>query len=273
MELILWEEEFDEYFLGELEIEMLQKVQFELNIDLPTLYINLMSNRNGFYLKKKYFPTSTANSWANNSVHVDYLYGIGENPGLLDNIYLRKEWGIRSEKLIIVSAEPPIFICLDYRKRKTPAVTFIDVEEKQEFQLAVNFEEFITGLVNYIEEDEIDMFDTSLSQQEMKDYYDKIDAIIAKGKTGEIDRLFTKVLSTNNELIRYMIEKMRQHPNSKVQFYLMLFLSECAEGHNKGTIEDNYLLEVVNEISTSKNKDAKAFAIRSLEHLHKRLKI
>lgn len=60
-----------------------------------------MKKRNGFYLNKKYFPTSTPNSWANNSVYVDFLYGIGENPGLLDNIYLRKECGIRSKKLLI----------------------------------------------------------------------------------------------------------------------------------------------------------------------------
>lgn len=64
---------------------------------------------------------------------------------------------------------------------------------------------------------------------------------------------------------------MRQHEKSIVQFYLMLFLSEGAEGNNKGTIEDDYLLEVLNEISNSKNEDAKAFAISSLKELNGRL--
>lgn len=273
MKLDLWEAEKDDYFIGTLDIETVEKVQQQLKLTLPDSYIRLMKERNGFYLKKKYYPTTTPNNWANNSVCADYLYGIGKEEGILETIYLRKEWGIRSEKLVIISAAPPIFICLDYRKRKNPTVTFLDVDEKQDFQIANDFKEFISGLVDYIEDEEIDLYDDELSEQEIKNYYDKIDAMIAKGKPGEIDRLFTKILSTNNELIRYMVDKMRYHPNGKVQFYLMLYLSECAEGNNKGTIEDDHLLEILNEISTSKNKDAKAFAIHSLEKLHIRLEI
>ncbi|USK72240.1 SMI1/KNR4 family protein [Peribacillus asahii] len=273
MSLELWEEEFDDYFKGLVDLEMLEKIQQELKVDLPESYINLMAKRNGFYLKKKYFPTATPNSWANNSVYVDFLYGIGEEPGLLDSVYLRKEWGIRSKKLLIISADPPMFICLDYRRRKNPSVIFIDMEQNQEIKLAKDFEGFVNGLVDYIEEEEINPYDTVLSEQEIKDYYAKIDDVIQKGKPGEIDRFFTKILSTNNELIRYMVEKMRQHEKPIVQFYLMLFLSECAEGNNKGTIEDDYLLEVLNEISNSKNKDAKAFAISSLKALNRRLNV
>ena len=88
-----------------------------------------MKQRNGFYLKKSYFPTTIPTSWANNSVYVDFLYGIGENTGLLDSIYFRKEWGIRSRKLLIESAEPPMFVCLVYRKNENPSVNFIDVEQ------------------------------------------------------------------------------------------------------------------------------------------------
>ncbi|MFF2501357.1 SMI1/KNR4 family protein [Peribacillus sp. NPDC058075] len=100
----LWEEEFDDNFKGELNAETLQKVQRELQVDLPESYINVLNKRNGFYLKKKYFPTCIPNSWANNSVYVDALFGIGEDSGLIDTIYLRKEWGIRSKKLVIISS-------------------------------------------------------------------------------------------------------------------------------------------------------------------------
>ncbi|MER2000180.1 MAG: SMI1/KNR4 family protein [Lysinibacillus sp.] len=272
MILELWEEELDDYFKGEIDLELLKRIQHELKADLPESYKNLMTQRNGFYLKNKYYPTDIPNSWANNSVYIDFLYGIGEGPGLLDNLYLRKEWGIPNKKLLIISSAPPTFICLDYRKRKNPSVIFIDVEQNQEIKLAENFEIFINGLVDYIEEEEIRL-DTELSQHELKDYYNKIDDVIKKGKPSEIDGLFTKVLSTNNELIRYMIEKMRYHENPKVQFYLMLFLSECAEGGNKGTIEDDNLLEVLTEISISKNKDAKALAIYSLQQFNNRHKL
>ncbi|MEH7309279.1 SMI1/KNR4 family protein, partial [Neobacillus drentensis] len=176
--------------------------------------INLLTKRNGFYLKKKYFPTPIPNSWANNSVHIDFLFGIGEDPGLLDNNYLRKEWGIRSKKLLIISTSVPMFICLDYRntRKKEPSVIFIDVDEIQEIKLANNFEEFINGLVEEIEEEDL-YNDDSLTKQQIQDYYDQIDYVISNGKPKEIDRLFTKILSTNKELIRYMVEKMRQHEN------------------------------------------------------------
>jgi hypothetical protein len=271
MEMELWEEEFDDYFKDELNLVLLQKVQIELNVNLPESYISLMKKRNGFYLKKKYFPTSTPNSWANNSVHVDFIYGIGEDPGLLDNIYLRKEWGIRSKKLLIISAEPPMFICLDYRTKKVPSVVFIDVEQNQEIKLAVNFESFINGLVEVIEEENVIPLIEHISEHKLKEYYVDIDNVISNGKPKEIDRLFTKILSTNNELIRYMVEKMRQHENVKVHYYLLLFLWCCAEGDNKGILSDHYLLEVLNELSISKNKDVKAIAETSLNALKTRL--
>lgn len=269
----LWEEELDEYFKGEFDSVIVENIQKELKMDLPESYIHLMRKRNGFYVKKKYFPTTTPNSWANNSVHVDYLYGIGENPGLLDSMYLRKEWGIRSKKLLIISADPPMFICLDYRKRKNPSVIFIDIEQNQEIKLANDFQEFISGLVDYIEEEELDPYDSELSEEEIKDYYVKIDNVIQKGKPGEIDRFFTKILSTNNELIRYMVKKMRQHEKPKVHFYLLLFLSCCAEGENKGIIEDDYLLEIFNELSQSKNRDVRDLSLYSLKELHRRINV
>lgn len=95
-----------------------------------------------------------------------------------------------------------MFICLDYRKGKNPFVIFIDMEQNQEIKLAKDFKGFVNGPVEYIEEQEINLYETVLSEQEIKDYYAEIDDVIQKGKPGEIDRFFTKILSTNNELIR-----------------------------------------------------------------------
>jgi hypothetical protein len=268
----LWEDEKDAYFKGDFNQELLEKIQLELQVTLPESYINLMKKRNGFYLTKRYFPTSTPNSWANNSVHIDFLFGIGEEPGILDTVYLRKEWGISSKKLVIISAEPPMFICLDYRRRKNPSVLFLDVDENQEIQLAANFESFLHGLVEEIAEDENGMLLLDhLSAEQINQHYHNIDQVIQNGKPKEIDKLFTKILSTNNELIRYMVEKMRQHEKPKVHFYLLLFLWCCAEGDNQGIIPDDYLVEVLNEFSHSKNKEVKAIAETSLQSLKARL--
>ncbi|WP_157950923.1 SMI1/KNR4 family protein [Peribacillus acanthi] len=270
MKADLWEEEIDEYDCGTLNVEKLIKFQKELNLVLPASYVNLLSMRNGFTLKKKYFPTNTLNSWANNSVYVDFLFGIGDDTGLIENDYLRKEWGIRSKKLIIISAEPPMFICLDYRRKKNPSVIFLDVDQLQEIELAKDFEGFVNGLVEEIEEKDID-YDSSLSGQQIKDYYTKIDNVTSNGKPKEIDRLFTEILSTNNELIRYIVEKMRDHPHAKVQFYLLLFLSCCADGDNKGILEDDYLLEILNELKDKKNRDVRDMALFSLDNYKRRL--
>jgi hypothetical protein len=269
MSFELYEKKYDDFYKGEVTQELLQKVQDELKVKLPVSYVSLLTARNGFRLKKKYFPTDLPNSWANNSVYVDYLFGLGEDPGLLDNYYLREEWGIRSQKLVIISAEPPMFICLDYRRKKNPSVVFIDVEQKQEISLAKNFELFINGLQEEIEETEIENEDLLPDQG----YYNQIDQVMTNGKPKDIDRLFTKILSTNKELIRYMVDKMRHHPHSKVHFYLLLYLSCCAEGDNKGTIEDSYLIETINEMTTSKNKDVRGLALYSLEELKKRVTI
>ncbi|WP_017381909.1 hypothetical protein [Paenisporosarcina sp. TG-14] len=138
--------------------------------------------------------------------------------------------------------------------------------------MAKDFEQFINGLVEEIEEEDIDIF-ASLSEQQIIDYYTKIDLVIVNGKPKEIDRLLGEILSTNNDLIRYLVEKMRKHEKAKVHFNLLLFLSCCAEGENKGIIKDDYLMEVLKEFSASKNKDVKDFALYSLKLLTSRLNI
>ncbi|WP_137791911.1 hypothetical protein [Bacillus sp. E(2018)] len=63
---------------------------------------------------------------------------------------------------------------------------------------------------------------------------------------------------------------MWKHSNPKVQFYLMLFLSECAEGNNKGMIHDDDLYNMLIDIKLSKNIDAKELAEYSLAAFSKR---
>lgn len=150
---------------------------------------------------------------------------------------------------------------------------FLDAEQNQEIKLAESFEEFTKGLFYHDGEEDLDDNDdeTDLSEQEINEQYSKIDEVILKGTPKEIDRVFTRILSTNNELIRYMTEKMRQHSKAKVHFYLLLFLSCCAEGDNKGIFDDHYLADILQEFTKSKNKDVKEFALYSLNQLKQRL--
>jgi hypothetical protein len=90
------------------------------------------------------------------------------------------------------------------------------------------------------------------------------------GTPKSIDQFFIKVISTNKDQINYMVDKMWRHPNPKVQFYLMLYLSECAEGNNQGMIHDDKLYKILIDIKHSKNIEAQELAEYSLAAFNKR---
>lgn len=268
----IWQEDNDYGKLEPLTDEMVKKAEDDLGIKLPHPYIQLLKQQNGGYLIFNAHPKDVPTSWAPDHVNVNHLFGIGmgTEKGILDSSYLIQEWDL-PENIVLISGDGHAWIALDYRNTKSePAVMYIDVEQEQEFQLANNFESFINGLIDYSEE-EVDIPEAKLSDQQIIDFYTQIDEVIQNGTPKDIDRLLTKVLSTTIELIRYMVEKMRQHEKPKVHFYLLLFLMCCAEGENKGMIEDDYLDEVLQELSISKNKDVKEFALYSLEQLQNRI--
>ncbi|OLS38234.1 hypothetical protein BTR22_07010 [Alkalihalophilus pseudofirmus] len=269
----IWHEDNDYGKLKPLTDEMVRIAEDDLGIKLPDSYLQLLKQQNGGYLIFNAHPTDVPTSWASNHVQVDHLFGIGigTEKGILDSSYLIQEWDL-PENIVLISGDGHAWIALDYRQTKTePPVMYIDLEQEQEFLLANNFESFINGLIDYSEEEEVDIPEAELSDQEIKDFYTQIDDVIKNGTPKDIDRLLTKVLSTTNELIRYMVEKMRQHEKPKVHFYLLLFLMCCAEGGNKGILEDDYLDEVLQELYLSKNKDVKELAQYSLEQLKSRL--
>lgn len=266
---LYWQElEEDYYDCGEINEEAIIALENELQLELPALYSELLLQKNGFSLKYTYCPTDVPNSWANNFVSINGLYGVGEGPGLRDNFYLRKEWGIRSKKLVIIAGEAPIFICLDYRKRKQPIVTFIDAEMDQQFTLTKSFDLFLNSLEPFIEEVELEEQPFGLAQQE--ELIKEIDVTIEKGSPAQINRLLDKVLGTTNECIRHLLEKMRRHEKPKVHFYLMMVLTCCSSGENEGMLEDDYLLEVLHELMDSKNRDVRDLVAYCFEEMKKR---
>ncbi|MCD8510879.1 MAG: SMI1/KNR4 family protein [Bacillus sp. (in: Bacteria)] len=270
----IWQEGNDYGKLEPLTDEIVKIAEDKLGIKLPDSYINILNQQNGGYIIFNAHPTNIPTSWADDHVKVDHILGIGigKEKGILESEYLIKEWGL-PHNIVPISGDGHSWIALDYRNSKTgPPVIFIDVEQNQEIRLAKNFEGFISGLVDY-NKDEINIPSTVLTEQEIKEYYTKVDDLIHKGTPKEIDRLFKKILSTNNELIRYMVEKMRHHEKPKVHFNLLLFLYCCAEGENKGIIEDGYLFDVLQELSKSKNKDVNEYALLSLKQLQNRLNI
>ncbi|NKE08214.1 SMI1/KNR4 family protein [Bacillus selenatarsenatis] len=270
----IWQEGNDYGKLEPLTDEIVKQAEGKLEIKLPTSYISILKQQNGGYIKFNTYPLNAPVSMVGNYVNVDHIFGIGmgKEKGILESKYLIQEWEL-PDNIVLISGDGHSWIALDYRTSKIePPVILIDAESNEEIQLAKDFEEFINGLMNYTEESGMDEMNSIQPDMENRGYYTEIDEVISKGTPKEIDRVFTKILSTNNELIRYMVEKLRKHEKPKVHFNLLLFLSCCAEGDNKGILEDNYLNEVLLDLSKSKNKDVKDFAQYSLTQLHSRLK-
>ena len=266
----IWQKDNDYGKLEPLTDEMVALAESKLNIKLPNYYIELLKQQNGGYIKYNGHPSHVPTSWADDHVQVDHLFGIGSEKGILESEYFIQEWDLPNN-IVLISGDGHSWIALDYRNSKTePPVIYIDVELGQQITLAENFDMFINGLEEYNEEVVDSSYDTVLSEQEINDYFIQIDDVLRVGSPKEIDRLFTKVLSTNNELIRYMVEKLRHHEKPKVHYNLLLFLMCCAEGENKGILEDDYLLETLLDLSKSKNKDVRELALFSLEKLQDR---
>nr|WP_233192905.1 SMI1/KNR4 family protein [Sporosarcina sp. P29] len=271
----IWQQDNNYGRLESLTVEIVKQAEEKLKVKLPDSYISVLNQQNGGYIKFNSYPLDVPTSWADDHVHVDHIFGIGvgKESGILESEYLIREWGL-PKNVVLISGDGHSFVALDYRNSKVdPPVIFLNAEQNQEIRLAKNFEEFMTGLVDYIEQEGIDTFNTGLTKQEIKDYYAKIDDLIQKGTPKEIDRLFTNILSTNNELIRYMVEKMRCHQNPKVHYNSLLFLNCCARGDNNGILEDDYLLEVLQGFSKSENKNVLEFALSSLKLLQSRFSI
>jgi hypothetical protein len=130
--------------------EMVVKAETILGVKLPQLFIDLLKIKNGGYSKGFVFPTTVAQSWADDHVPLSDVYGIGfeeDTYSIMQSAYLREEWGM-FEKLIVISGDGHYFIALDYRKSDTPTVCWIDTECDEDVQIASSFESFIAGLVS-----------------------------------------------------------------------------------------------------------------------------
>ncbi|WP_350302831.1 SMI1/KNR4 family protein [Peribacillus frigoritolerans] len=118
--------------------------EINLNINLPKEYIELLKIQNGRYLKYKALPVSFKNSYADDRIAVDFLFGIKENEGIYKSKYPLNEWGIKEKDFVTISGDGHTWLVLDYRKNKDePEITFIDTEENKISVIFKTFKEFV----------------------------------------------------------------------------------------------------------------------------------
>lgn len=144
----IWKNSEDDIYkldkLADLDISQAEK---EMGITIPKEYIKLLRQQNGGYLKYQALPVDFKNSWADDHIVIDSLYGIKENEGIYKSQYLLNEWGIKEKDFVTISGDGHTWIVLDYRKNKDePEITFIDTEENKISVIYKTFKEMIENL-------------------------------------------------------------------------------------------------------------------------------
>lgn len=147
----IWQKDDEYYKLKDLTDEAVQCAEEILKVKLPASYVALLKEQNGGSLNDKSFPTNVPTSWADNHVHVDHIWGIGEKHSILNSEYLINEWGL-PQNIVLFSGEGHSWIAFDYRKLKeNPPIIYIEADSELVIELAPNFGALLNGL--YTEEE------------------------------------------------------------------------------------------------------------------------
>jgi len=142
--------------------EMVTKAEEILGVKLPAAYLDMLKIQNGGETQGLVFPTKVKTSWADNHVSFDEMFGIDfldteseeeaidtSDFNILDTVEIVKEWNL-PEKQIVINSDGHCNISLDYRlDENAPVVSWIDVDNEEDIQLASSFEEFLKGLVPF----------------------------------------------------------------------------------------------------------------------------
>lgn len=149
---MIWDKRKSNETLQPLTNEMIEMAEQQLQVKLPSAYLELLSEQNGGTLLHKAFPTMEPNSWAEDHVHLDTIYGIAKDEGILQSTYLIREWGL-PERLVLFGGDGHSWFAFDYRETdENPPIIYLEADEEIVFELASNFEAFIAGLYTPIEE-------------------------------------------------------------------------------------------------------------------------
>ena len=158
-------DEAKKYDCGPLDDEMVKKTEEQLGFKLPESYIYLMKKHNGGLLEKTYLAIKNTDGFSD----LEGIYGIGDKNYSI-NIQNEDKANYEANLISICSSNSGHNnIYLDYNEcgpQGEPRVIAIDNELYMEdlnakpYVLAKNFEDFISRLCDYEDEEEISKHDT-----------------------------------------------------------------------------------------------------------------
>jgi len=222
--------------LNPIGISRIKEVEQQLDVLLPTLYVEMILEQNGGEIIYNACPSPVPTVWGEDFVKVDSIMGIEEDGGILVSDQYINEWDM-PKNLILLNGDGHTWIALDYRKNKEiPPVIFIDNEREQIIELALNFESFIKKIITVEESG----FDVKVEIEDMPTYSEN--EIIKEIKTTDLIKLIDIIgmmsYSYNQKFTFEQYEKLLCHSESEVriaiayQLYNLLMLNEVTEIKN-----------------------------------------
>lgn len=136
----------DLYKLKKLKDSHIQKAEKILEIQLPKEYIEILKEQNGGGIVYNAFPSPKPTAWDETSGYIDHIFGIGEEPGILDTPYYIQEWEM-PEGIVLFSGDGSEWIAFDYRNTKSnPPIIYLNNDSNEIITVADTFSEFISKL-------------------------------------------------------------------------------------------------------------------------------
>lgn len=240
----IWKKDDEYYKLPPLTDKILEKAEETLRVKLPKSYIHLLQEQNGGYIIYDSYPSDVPTSWADDHINIEFLFGIGEENGILESDYFIREWNLPNN-IVLLSGSGHSWVALDYRHTKEePPVIYIDVEWDQIFELAPNFNTFLNGLY----EEERDVEDLYFEQDERQWTIDELNKAFSTSKEQEItlalDYLFENTKG-NEHFIEQKLIALLQNPILDIK---QLAANYANHFHEVGILSSNGVEEMVSII-------------------------
>ncbi len=135
----------------------IKEVENKIGYKLPSQLFELYTQKNGVYFEGAYFPVNESNSWSNDHICIECLFGIGTEMGIeqINQKAFRTDWGYPDIGLVIGDTPSSMHavIMLDYRHYSNPSVVFVDTPRRHHnakiIHLANNFESFYKSIQSF----------------------------------------------------------------------------------------------------------------------------
>lgn len=136
--------------------EELNFAEQKFQVKLPKAYVQLLKISNGGTLNFRWLNVQGVEELEGEEgyIYVDRLLGINLSnlddnsleTNIMDTDYLKSEWGIEQDNIILIAGDGHYWIALDYRTSKEPSITYFDTENEKEYYLYNTFDEMLKNM-------------------------------------------------------------------------------------------------------------------------------